>query len=48
MEIERVGRQAFELAMKRRKKVTSVDKANVLETSRLWRQRNAPAGNGIS
>ncbi len=37
MEIERVGRQAFELAMKRRKKVTSVDKANVLETSRLWR-----------
>ncbi len=37
MEIERVGRQAFELAMKRRKKVSSVDKANVLETSRLWR-----------
>lgn len=37
MEIERIGRRAFELAMKRRKKVTSVDKANVLETSRLWR-----------
>ncbi len=37
MEIERIGRQAFELAMKRRKKVSSVDKANVLETSRLWR-----------
>ncbi len=37
MEIERIGRKAFELAMKRRKKVSSVDKANVLETSRLWR-----------
>jgi 3-isopropylmalate dehydrogenase len=37
-EIERVGRVAFELARKRRKKVTSVDKANVLETSQLWRQ----------
>ena len=37
MEIERIGRQAFELAMKRKKKVSSVDKANVLETSRLWR-----------
>lgn len=36
-EIERVGRRAFELARLRRKKVTSVDKANVLETSRLWR-----------
>ena len=37
MEIERIGRQAFELAMKRNKKLSSVDKANVLETSRLWR-----------
>ncbi|MCD7880800.1 MAG: 3-isopropylmalate dehydrogenase [Clostridiales bacterium] len=37
LEIERIGRRAFELAMLRRKKVTSVDKANVLETSRLWR-----------
>lgn len=37
-EIERVGRIAFELARKRRKKVTSVDKANVLETSQLWRE----------
>ena len=36
-EIERVGRRAFELARLRRKKVSSVDKANVLETSRLWR-----------
>ena len=37
-EVERVLRVAFELALKRRKKVTSVDKANVLESSRLWRE----------
>lgn len=37
-EIERIARKAFELARGRRKKVTSVDKANVLEVSRLWRQ----------
>ncbi len=37
-EIERIGRRAFELARLRRKKVASVDKANVLETSRLWRE----------
>jgi 3-isopropylmalate dehydrogenase len=37
-EIERVARVAFEAAQKRRGKVTSVDKANVLETSQLWRQ----------
>jgi len=36
-EVERVARRAFELARGRRKHVTSVDKANVLETSRLWR-----------
>jgi 3-isopropylmalate dehydrogenase len=36
-EVERVTRRAFELARERRKHVTSVDKANVLETSRLWR-----------
>ncbi|HEV2135518.1 MAG TPA: 3-isopropylmalate dehydrogenase [Terracidiphilus sp.] len=36
-EVERVARVAFELARKRRKKVTSVDKANVLEVSQLWR-----------
>lgn len=36
-EIERIGRRAFEMARLRRKKVSSVDKANVLETSRLWR-----------
>lgn len=37
-EIERIGRVGFETAMKRRKKLTSIDKANVLETSRLWRK----------
>jgi len=37
-EIERVTRVAFEAARKRRSKVTSVDKANVLETSQLWRK----------
>lgn len=36
-EIERIARVAFDTAMKRRKHVTSVDKANVLDTSRLWR-----------
>jgi 3-isopropylmalate dehydrogenase len=36
-EVERVARVAFELARGRRKRVTSVDKANVLETSQLWR-----------
>ncbi|MCX6011776.1 MAG: 3-isopropylmalate dehydrogenase [Chloroflexi bacterium] len=37
-EIERIVRVGFELARLRRKKLTSVDKANVLESSRLWRQ----------
>lgn len=36
-EIRRIARRAFDIAMKRCKKVTSVDKANVLESSRLWR-----------
>ena len=36
-EVTRVARVAFELAQKRRKKLTSVDKANVLEVSQLWR-----------
>lgn len=36
-EVERIGLVAFEMAAKRRKKVTSIDKANVLESSRLWR-----------
>jgi len=38
MEIERILRVGFELAQNRRKKLTSVDKANVLQSSRLWRQ----------
>ena len=38
VEVERVAHIAFETARLRRKKVTSVDKANVLETSRLWRE----------
>ncbi len=37
-EVERVAHRAFQLARMRRRKVTSVDKANVLETSRLWRE----------
>lgn len=37
-EVERVSETAFSMAMKRNKKVTSVDKANVLESSRLWRK----------
>ncbi len=37
-EIERIGRVAFETAMKRRRRLASVDKANVLDTSRLWRK----------
>ena len=37
-EVERIGRKAFEAAGTRRKKLCSVDKANVLETSRLWRE----------
>lgn len=37
-EIERIARVAFDMAMKRNKKLTSVDKANVLESSRLWRK----------
>ncbi len=38
MEIERIARVAYETARKRRGKLTSIDKANVLETSRLWRK----------
>ena len=38
MEIERIARAAFEAARKRRRDVVSIDKANVLETSRLWRE----------
>jgi len=49
-EIERIARVAFDLASKRRKLVTSVDKQNILETSRLWRRvvdRIAPEYPGI-
>ena len=37
-EIRRIAQRGFEIAMKRSKKLTSVDKANVLDTSRLWRK----------
>lgn len=43
-EIERIATVAFEAAQKRRGKVTSVDKANVLETSQLWRQTVSRVG----
>lgn len=43
-EIKRIVQLAFDLAKGRRKKVTSVDKANVLESSRLWRQVAAQVG----
>ncbi len=38
MEIERIAKAAFDAARKRRRNVISIDKANVLETSRLWRE----------
>ena len=37
-EIRRIAKRGFDIAMKRRKEVTSVDKANVLDSSRLWRK----------
>ena len=37
-EVRRIAKVAFEIAMKRNKKLTSIDKANVLENSRLWRR----------
>ena len=37
-EVERIAKIAFEIAKKRNLKVTSVDKANILESSRLWRE----------
>jgi 3-isopropylmalate dehydrogenase len=45
-EIERIARIAFEIARKRRKKVLSVDKANVLECTELWRQVVAETAKG--
>jgi 3-isopropylmalate dehydrogenase len=47
-EIERIARVAFELARSRRRKVTSVDKANVLDCSRLWREVVTRAGQQYS
>ena len=38
MEIERIARAAFDAAMKRNKSVIAIDNANVLESSRLWRE----------
>ncbi len=37
-EVERIARRGFDIAMKRSKQITSVDKANILESSRLWRE----------
>ena len=42
--MRRIAEVAFDMAMKRNKKVTSVDKANVLESSRLWRPVVAEVG----
>jgi 3-isopropylmalate dehydrogenase len=47
-EIERIARVAFESAAGRRRRVTSVDKANVLETSRLWRETVVSVSQGHS
>ena len=38
LKLEELLKEAFDIAMKRNKKVTSVDKANVIDTSRLWRK----------
>lgn len=46
-EIARIARRAFEFARKRRKKVTSVDKANVLDVSQLWRKVVIEVANGF-
>lgn len=45
-EVERIARVAFELARDRRKRVTSIDKHNILETSRLWRDVVNEVGRG--
>src|SRR5262249_1812597 len=47
-QIERIARIAFELARARRKQVTSVDKANVLDCSRLWREVVTRVGKDFS
>ena len=46
-EIERIARVAFELARKRRKRLLSIDKSNVLECSRLWREVVTRVGTGF-
>jgi 3-isopropylmalate dehydrogenase len=45
-EVERIARRAFDLARERRRAVTSVDKANMLESSRLWRETVAEVARG--
>lgn len=45
-EVERIARVAFDLARRRKKRVLSVDKANVLETSRLWRRVTSEVARG--
>jgi 3-isopropylmalate dehydrogenase len=46
-EIERIAHKAFSAAMNRDKRLTSIDKANVLETSRLWRRTVEKTAEGI-
>ena len=47
-EIERVAHMAFQLARNRRKKVTTVDKSNVLENSQFWRRVVVEVAAGVS
>ena len=47
-QVERIARRGFELARSRRGKLTSVDKANVLETSRMWRRVVRELAAGLS
>ena len=47
-EIRRIAHTAFSIARRRRKKITSVDKANVLESMALWREVVTEVGRGVS